>query len=84
MYTPVKPSLIIKKVGFKGVNIIKACFRDGKQKNMGCGTLAKECIKYMREISGSLYPILTRLIANKSDLLGQAPPEIHTVLLTTN
>ena len=27
MYTPVNPSFALKKVGFKGVKIIKACFR---------------------------------------------------------
>ena len=29
MYTPVNPSFTMYKVGFKGVIIIEACFRDG-------------------------------------------------------
>ena len=29
MYTPVNPSFFYLKEGFKGVKIIKACFRDG-------------------------------------------------------
>ena len=28
MYTPLNPSFNIKKMGFKGVKIIQACFRD--------------------------------------------------------
>ena len=30
MYTPVNPSFTTRKVGFKGIKIIQACFRDGE------------------------------------------------------
>ena len=34
MYTPCKPQFYCIKVGFKGVKIIKACFRDEFSKNI--------------------------------------------------
>ena len=39
MYALVNPSFTIQKVGFKGVNIIKVCFRDVDRK-----TSTQKCI----------------------------------------